>query len=185
MDAQIEGLLHQLQTASQEVPGLTRGLTSEQFNWAPGPGRWSIGQCLEHLNITSERYIPVFKKAMEDGRAAGRVSTEPITLGFLERWFMQTLEPPPRMKTRTPQAFAAPAQLPMDATLARWDTMQAGLADCMRMAEGLDFRRIKVRSQFGPVSFGLGATFLILLAHERRHLWQARQVRTAATFPSA
>ena len=63
--------------------------------------------------------------------------------------------------------------------------MQAGLADCMRMAEGLDFRRIKVRSQFGPMSFSLGATFLIVLAHERRHLWQARQVRIADTFPSA
>ncbi|MFN7982628.1 MAG: DinB family protein [Vicinamibacterales bacterium] len=108
MDAQIEGLLHQLQTASQEVPGLTRGLTSEQFNWAPGPGRWSIGQCLEHLNITSERYIPVFKKAMEDGRAAGRLSSAPITLGFLERWFMQTLEPAPSHQDEDAEGLCGP-----------------------------------------------------------------------------
>lgn len=185
MDAQIEGLLHQLQTTSQDVPGLTRGLTAEQFNWVPAPGRWSIGQCLEHLNITSERYIPVFKQAIADGRTAGRLSSAPITLGFLERWFMQSLEPPPRMKSKTPKAFIASANLPLDATLARWDAMQAGMAECMRLAEGLDFRRIKVRSQFGPVSFSLGATFLILLAHQRRHVWQARQVRTDSSFPSA
>ncbi len=185
MDAQIEGLLHQLATASQEVPGLTNTLTFEQFNWAPAPGRWSIGQCIEHLNITSERYVPVLTKAINDGRAAGRVSSAPITLGFLERWFMQSLEPPPRMKTKTPASFVAGPQLQIDATLARWASMQAALADCMRLAEGVDFRRIKVRSQFGPMSFSLGGTFLILLAHERRHLWQARQVRTDRSFPAA
>jgi len=185
MDAQIEGLLYQLQTSSQEVPGLGRGLTIEQFNWVPAPGRWSIGQCIEHLNITSERYIPVFKKAIDDGRAAGRVSSAPITLGFLERWFMQSLEPPVRMKFKAPKAFVAPPQLPVDATLERWDAMQAGMAECIRSAEGVDFRRIKVPSQFGPVSFSLGGTFLILLAHERRHLWQAREVRTNPSFPAA
>jgi len=95
MDAQIEGLVLQLQAASQEVPGLIGGLAVDQFNWLPAPGRWSIGQCMEHLNITTERYLPVLSKAIADGRAAGRTSNTPIVLGFFERWFLQFMEPPP------------------------------------------------------------------------------------------
>jgi len=184
MDAQIEGLVLQQQAASQEVPGLVNGLTVDQFNWASAPGRWSIGQCLEHLNITTERYLPVFTKAIAEARAAGRISNVPLTLSFVERWFLQSLEPPVRMKFKAPKTFVATANLPLDATLARWDAMQAAFAQCIRSTEGLDFRRIKVRSQFGPLSFSLGGTLLILLAHQRRHLWQARLVRLDAVFPS-
>ena len=183
MDAQIEGLVLQLQAASQEVPGLIGGLTVDQFNWVPAPGRWSIGQCMEHLNITTERYLPVLNKAIADGRAAGRTSTVPLTVGFFERWFLQSMEPPPRMKSKTPKAFTATTASPLEATVARWNGLQSRLGDCIRSAEGLDFRRIKVRSQFGPISFSLGGTLLILLAHERRHLWQARQVRLDVAFP--
>ena len=185
MDAQIEGLVLQLQAASQEVPGLVGGLTDDQFTCVPAPGRWSIGQCMEHLNITTERYLPVLSKAIADGRAAGRTSTVPLTMGFFERWFLKSMELPPRMKTKTRKAFVATTELPLEATVARWNGLQAKLGDCIRSAEGLDFRRIKVRSQFGPLSFSLGGTFLILLAHERRHLWQARQVRLDRAFPSA
>ena len=183
MDAQIEGLVLQLQAASQEVPGLLGGLADDQFNWVTAPGRWSIGQCMEHLNITTERYLPVLSKAIADGRAAGRTSTVPLTMGFLERWFLQLMEPPPRMKAKSPKAFTATTSLPLEATVARWNGLQAKLDDCIRSADGLDFRRIKVRSQFGPISFSLGGTFLILLAHERRHLWQAREVRLDTAFP--
>lgn len=185
MDAQIEGLLLQLQAASQEVPGLIGGLTPEQFNWTQAAGRWSIGQCLEHLNITTERYLPVFATAIANARAAGRLSATPITLGLLERLFLDSIEPPARLKTSAPKAFVAPPHLPVEATLARWNSMQDGFAACITSAEGVDFRGVKVRSQFGPVSFSLGGTFLILLAHQRRHLWQARQVRLDAAFPRA
>ena len=70
------------------------------------------------------------------------------------------------MKTKT-KAFVATTELPLETTLSRWNGLQAKLGDCIRGAKGLDFRRIKVRSQFGPISFSLGGTFLILLAHER------------------
>jgi hypothetical protein len=35
------------------------------------------------------------------------------------------------------------------------------------------------------VRLPLGAYFHFILAHDRRHLWQARQVRNAAGFPAA
>jgi hypothetical protein len=58
------------------------------------------------------------------------------------------------------------------------------LADRVRTADGLDLKRQRVIS---PVSrllrLPLGAYFAFVIAHDRRHLWQARNVRAAPEFP--
>ena len=185
MDSQIEGYLLQATSAAQALPGFTAGLSDAQFNWRPSERRWSIGQCVEHLNISTERYIPVLTKAIADARASGRVAGGPFALGFFERWFLRSVEPPPRRRFRTPAAFVAPALLSLEPTIRRFHDLQAQLSGCIRAAEGLDLRSIKVRSQFGPISWSLNGTFAIMLAHERRHLWQAREVRVDPAFPGA
>jgi hypothetical protein len=183
MDSQIEGYLLQLTSVAQDLPGIITRLSDAQFNWQPAADRWSIGQCIEHLNITTERYIPVVRQAMLDARAAGRLAPGPFALGVVERWFVLAQEPPVRRGFRTPKAFVAARQLDYDATLARWNRLQEQLADCIRASEGLDLAAIRVRSQFAPIKFTLNGTFAVLLAHERRHLWQAREVRKHHAFP--
>jgi hypothetical protein len=185
MDATIEGFLLQLLAVDQDVPGVAGGLSASQFNWRVDGGRWSIGQCIEHLNLTTERYLPVLHKAQADARAKDWLRTGPFALGFFERWFLQFMEPPVRRRTRTSPAFVAGPNLDPLTTLERFARLQSGLRECIREAEGLDLKRIKVRSQFGPISWTLNGTYAILLAHERRHIWQARQVRTDRAFPSA
>lgn len=185
MDASIEGFVLQLETVRQDLPGLARQLSFEQFNWRPDAGRWSIGQCVAHLNITLERYLPVLEQTAADGRRQGRLASGPFVASMFERWFFTSLEPPPGRRARTPQAFVGGTALTVAAELERWQALHLRLAESMRAADGLDLRRLKVRSQFAPVSFSLGATFSVLLAHERRHIWQAREVRKHPGFPSA
>jgi hypothetical protein len=54
----------------------------------------------------------------------------------------------------------------------------------VRQADGLNLNRNRVIS---PVTsllrLPLGAYFVFVIAHDRRHLWQARQLRTAPAFP--
>ena len=107
MDSGLEGYLAQLLSIRQDLPGIAHGLDHSRFNWAPAPGRWSIGQCVEHLNITAERYIPVLQQAMNAARAKRQLNQGPFALGFFERWFMQQLEPPVRFRTKTRKDFVA------------------------------------------------------------------------------
>ncbi len=184
MDAQVEGYLFQLTSITQDLPGLAGGLARGQFNWRPDPRRWSIGQCVAHLNITLERYLPVLDQAVATARSQGRRAQGPFVPSLFERWFIGSLEPPVRLRFKTPKAFVGGDDLETGATLALWDELHRKFAERIRSAEGLDRARIKVRSQFGPISFGLGATFGVLLAHDRRHLWQAREVRRLVGFPT-
>ena len=58
-------LLSELENADDRAERLARGLTREQFNWNSRPGAWSIGQCLEHLRIGNEIYLPAISNSLE------------------------------------------------------------------------------------------------------------------------
>ena len=63
----------------------------------------------------------------------------------------------------------------------RWQDV---LAERIRAADGLDLRRARRRSPILPLfTWSLGTMFALTLAHERRHIWQARQVRNEKAFP--
>jgi hypothetical protein len=52
--------------------------------------------------------------------------------------------------------------------------------ELVEQAHGLDLKKIKIRSLVLPIlRFDLGQYFALLTAHDRRHLWQAEQVRAA------
>ena len=61
---------------------------------------------------------------------------------------------------------------------------QAAIDERIRRADGLDLKRTRERSPAVPlVKWSLGTMLAITLAHERRHLWQAREVRNDKRFP--
>ena len=56
--------------------------------------------------------------------------------------------------------------------------------EAVRQASGLDLRRAKVMSPASTwIKMSLNSGFALMATHERRHLWQARQVLAAPGFP--
>ena len=51
-------------------------------------------------------------------------------------------------------------------------------------ADGLDLRRAKEVFPFWPLKWSLGSFILMMIAHERRHIHQAREVRQHPSFPA-
>ena len=183
MDSTVEALLAQLRAVNEDIRTLVEGLDARRLNWSPDGRRWSAGQALEHLSITTDRYLPVLDQAIASLVASGRRSTGAPTLGWFDRLFLRVLEPPVRLRVKAPAAFVAGLGLDPSATWVRWTDTQEAFADRIRRCEGLDLKGVSVRSQFGPVSFSLYASFAILLAHQRRHAWQIRQLMRDASFP--
>lgn len=183
-----ETFLRELDEIRRSAADLVEGLSDAQLNWRPGPDRWSIAECLEHLSISAELYFPMIDEAVARRRAEhgeGRGSG-PVSFNFLERWVLGTLEPPVRLKVRSPRIFAPPSDLDGKETITRFLSVQDELERRIRDAEGLDLRRIRVPSPVSRlVRSRLGFVFAYLVAHERRHLWQAEQVRTAPGFPAS
>jgi uncharacterized damage-inducible protein DinB len=61
----------QLETARAELIVVVSGLTEEQARTRPAPDRWSVLECLEHVNSVERRFLGMVK-ASEAGAPAER-----------------------------------------------------------------------------------------------------------------
>jgi hypothetical protein len=180
VNAQLEGYLDQLLSVRQLVPGLCAHLSDEQFAWSPGAGRWSMAHCFDHLNVTARAFVPAMDRTIDDARARGLTGSGPFTYPLFERLFLASNEPPPRFRMKAPKVLTPAPAKPMADIVAEFIDWQDRIGERIRRADGLDLRRARGKSPALPLfSWSLGSLFAITLAHERRHLWQARQVRNA------
>jgi hypothetical protein len=185
MTPEIENYRDQLLSIKQDLPGIINHLSDAQFNWRSAPDRWSIAQCLDHLNLTAAKYLPAIDAAIATAKQRGLLSPGPFSYPLLERLFVRLQEPPPGMRSRTFKGLAPPSTLPPRDVVSRFLDWQEQLDIRLLRADGVDLRRAKHRSPILPIfTWRLGTLFALMLAHERRHLWQARQVRIHPGFPA-
>jgi hypothetical protein len=174
---QLAAIRRELDQATRRAQRLTASTTDQTFNRAPAPGAWSVGQCLAHLNITSMAYLPLLDAALAEHTAASVTGDFRYRAGLIGRLLAWSLEPPYRMKTKTAPDFAPAQYVERDAVLDDFVALQTGIDQRVVRSTGRDLNRMRIRSPFNArVQYNVYAAFLTLLAHERRHLWQAEEV---------
>jgi len=185
MNAELEGDADQLLSIRQDATGLMSGLTDAQFNWQPAPGRWSMAGCFDHLNKSaSDLFIPKIDGAIATARTNDLRSNGPFAYSAWQRWLIRNNDAPPKMRFKAAKRFHPAPHLPLDQVRAEFVRCQDELGRRLRDADGLDLCRAKHAFPFWPLKWSLGALVQMMLAHERRHIWQARQVRQDRNFPA-
>ena len=182
MNLELRQMLEQLEAIKAEGRAVTDGLSDAQFNWHPGEGRWSIADCLQHLNVGVSKTLPAFDRAIGEGRSKGQLApgVGPFQYGWFSRWMISSMEPPPKWRMRTPRILRVPAGATYRAAdvLPEFLSVRDQLAQRVRQADGLDLAKIRTISPVNSLlRLPLGAYFAFIIAHDRRHVWQARQVR--------
>ena len=168
-------LISELGAADVRATVLVKPLALRQLNWAPGPGEWSVGQCIEHLCVTND----VYGRAIADsltGRPPG--TSEEITPGWFGRWFIRNyIEPSAQTKRRRAPGKVRPAAQVELSVLDRFVTGNEQMRALIRRAASYDVNRIRIRNPFVPViRFTVGTGLEILTRHQRRHLLQAERI---------
>lgn len=176
---QLARVKEELLLAGERARALCAGLDEARWASRPSPARWSVGECLTHLNITSERFIPLIDQAIRDGRVRSVEGPGPYGPGIVGWALLKFMEPPYRMKTTTAPVFEPARVEPMAATLDRFDYLQKEIQARVDRSAGLALDRLRLASPFDSrVKYNLYAAFRLIASHQRRHLWQAE--RTAA-----
>jgi hypothetical protein len=181
---EVEEFRQQFEQLSLDADALVEPLTDDQFTWRPSEEAWSVAQCIEHLNTTARLYLPQLDEAIANAIRRGTYGEGPFSYNVIGRFFTAAMEPPPRFKMTAPKPFHPPASRPRKEVMAAFRAYQVQFIDRLRQANGLDLARAKVRSPTALwLHFSLGSGFALMLAHERRHLWQARNVVAHPNFP--
>jgi hypothetical protein len=173
-------LTGELESSDARAIALARTLTPSQLNWKPAPSSWSVGQCLEHLAVATEVYLPPISRAL-DVAAAG--TAEDITPGAPSRWFIRNFIAPSAVRARAPGKIA-PGSNVDQAILERYLAAHRAARDLVTRAGGYDVNRIRFRNPFVPlIRFTVGTGLEIISKHAMRHLLQAERVKAHPQFP--
>src|SRR5260370_8156322 len=150
MNEELSGYLGQIEVGKREGKSILAGATDVQFNWRPGPERWSMAQCFDHLNVAMRRTFPAFDRAIADARDRGLRAPGPFRYGWFSRWMVGSMEPPVKRRQRTFKIFVPAEETPLAAALAEFRTVRDQMADRVRTADALDLNPHRVISPVTP-----------------------------------
>jgi hypothetical protein len=185
--ATVGDFLAQLSRIQEESRSTFEPLSEAQFNWRPAPGKWSIGECFEHLTIATGLMLAQAWPALDQARAQGKLGSGPFDYGWIGGWFVRAMERPGKRAMPAPRNFAPASGLPMSQVIARFNSVMRDLRDAIEQSHGIALDKVKARSAAEGGRFlrlNLAAWFAATLAHTRRHLAQARRVMESEGFPA-
>ncbi len=170
----LEDVEKELNEATRRAWTLVQSTDGRLFTVRPKASSWSAAECLAHLSISTEMFLPVLRTSIDQARKKKRKGTATMDIvGRVLAWF---LEPPIRKKVRTAAPFVPKSTRAKAEAFGEFVSLQEKLIDLLREARDTDLRA-KIVSPFNKrVRYNLLSAFRIVAAHERRHLWQAEQV---------
>ncbi len=175
-------LIAELEVNDGRAARLVEGLTTDQLNWKPAPDSWSVGQCLAHLVLANEVYLPPIAAALDGAGKGLRRPVQYVHPGWFSGWFMREfIEPqknlakPKRVRTPGKIVPAARAEL---SVLDEFVKGNRGLRELVVRAGEFDVNRIRFRNPFVSwIRFTVGTGLEIVSRHQVRHLMQGERVK--------
>ena len=187
LPADLQQVLDDVHAADRAAETLAASCTDEQFHWQPRGGKgWSIAQCLDHLATINAFYVKSIRTGVDGAKAHAWKRQRPLTPGFFGALFINSLEPPVKRRLRAPRGMQPALSKSRDRILADFLAAHDEVRRLLVEGANLDLNRARYRNPFlKVVKFRVSTGLLVINAHDRRHLWQAEQVRQAAGYPAS
>jgi hypothetical protein len=159
------------------------GVSEAMGTWRAAPSSWSIAECFDHLATSNRVYLDAMRPAAERAAAEGRSRRGPATPGLGGGWFARLLEPParPLFRTKAPRKIRPRVSPPLGDAAAAFFGSHDEVRSFLRQFAAIDLAGVTFPNPLvRGIRFSLASGLHILAAHDRRHLWQAWNVRRAA-----
>jgi DinB superfamily len=167
--------LQYLETTKKNVQEATKGLSEAQWNFKPGPDRWSLAQVMEHI-AAAEDFLrsliqdQVMKAPADPGRDLKK--TDDAVLAMVPDRSHKAQAPEPLVPTNR---FGSP-----DGSMKHFVESRATTEQYLKTTNGLRDHAID-----SPLGMKLdGYEFVLLIAaHSERHTKQIMEVKADPNFP--
>ncbi|QNF34724.1 DinB family protein [Adhaeribacter swui] len=138
-------------------------------------GGWSIAQCLDHLNGYGHFYLPLIASELQKPQL--KPASEIFKSSWLGSYFTRMMEP--STGTKKFKAFknhVPPPNLDAPVVVAEFIQQQENLLAYLKQARHVDLDTIKLPLSITKlIKLKLGDVFQFLIAHNERHLLQAKR----------
>lgn len=176
MHPQLQAISNELEAASARLARLHTTVPAERWAQRKDPRRWSVVECVAHLNLSSAFMLPPLEAAVAEARTRPR-EPGPMQQGLFGWLLAKTVGPEFRGRMQT-----APKMVPAGAPdpgvvveeFGRWQERALAL---VRSADGLPLGRVWITSPINArIRYTAFAGLRILSRHQHRHLQQAERV---------
>ncbi|MGB0839332.1 MAG: DinB family protein [Chitinophagales bacterium] len=155
-----------------------KSLPLETLNWKTDAESWSVLECMEHLNLYGDFYLPEITHRIT--QTPHKQSTSLFKSGWLGNYFANSIRPKTKLnkmktfKDKTPALVGS--QLGIN-TLDRFIDQQNTLLQLLKKAKTVDLNRTKTGVSINSwIKIRLGDTLRFVIYHHERHLLQANKV---------
>jgi uncharacterized damage-inducible protein DinB len=171
-----------LAASRERLLELVEGLTAEQWTFRPAEGRWSIGECLEHILRVENRTLGLIGKKIAEGPPEPNKQSPTAERNEKDAMLAQMI-PDRTIRRQAPEPARPVGQWPeSDQLLAEF------LKTRQRTAEFAATTQDDLRSYFHPhAAFGELDCYqwlIVLSLHGVRHAQQIEEIRIAPGFPA-
>ncbi len=150
-------------------------LTINQLNQKENVNKWSILECLEHLN----RYHAYYNDAIKQGLTKAKSSTADKSYknGWFGKMSIDMMSPDNVKKQKTLAKFNPVGSQLTKETMTKFLAYQQELLTLLEKAKGKNINQRKVPVEFFKLMrMKIGDALAFVVTHEQRHILQAQAV---------
>jgi hypothetical protein len=174
--SELQAVIDEFESALVRLRALRDKVPATTWLSRPEPERWSIGECVAHLNLTSTAFLPLMRTGLDEARRSGRAVSARYRRDVLGWLLWRSMGPPVKRKFTTTAPFVPRSDRASADLVSEFERLQGEQLVLARQADGLPIDRVKIASPFNPrLRYNLFSAMSILPRHQHRHLWQAEQ----------
>ena len=176
MNPQLQQVADELRDATARLHRLRETVAADRWTIRNDPARWSVSECVDHLNLTSAAFVPLLEAGIKEARAAPATPRR-YRRGFLGWALWKMTGPDARGRMQTTADFVPASARGAAAVIADFERWQDVLLGLLASADGLPIDGVLMTSPFNArMRYNLYAGFSTLPRHQHRHLQQAERV---------
>jgi hypothetical protein len=156
----------------------------QTLTWKQSETSWSILECIEHLNLYGDFYLPEIENKIK----SSNTRSEPeFKSGILGGYFANSMLPKEKLNKMKTFKDKNPLNATLDKTvLDRFIDQQVKFLDLLDRSGKVSLNKVRIATSISSlIRLKLGDTFQFLTNHIIRHLKQIERIQTGVTIFSA
>jgi len=151
-----------------------KSVSDDVLNSKKDSNSWSALECLEHLNLCLNFYVPEIRKRM---KTSSIPKSDFFKANYLGNKFALSMLPKEKMKKVKTFKKVNPihSELNKERTIGTFIHHQQQLLQLLQLAEGKNLTTVKTSTLLPFFKLQLGNTLRVIIYHNERHLAQAKK----------
>ena len=171
----IQSLLEQTRQIINQIEKL-KTYELQTLTWKENETSWSILECLEHLNLYGDFYLPEMENKIKNSTTKTDIE---FKNGILGNYFAKSMLPKEKLNKMKTFKDKNPLNADLDKTVIdKFINQQIKLLDLLNQSRNVSLNKVKIQTSISSlIKLKLGDTFQFFINHIIRHLKQIDRIQ--------